>query len=146
MSIILDSEAQFKVKLFVSLEWLYPDKVDYIFTPKYCSYDLIVRDKKQFTQVYIEHKERNLQYFSVIQTHGLMFNRCKLNYYRKYLSGSLVIIATTIQDKCYWTVYEPSMHQLSTVELNQAVVFLPFPIFCDDIDQLALKISCYFKT
>jgi len=145
MSIILDSENAFKLKLYDALEWLYPNQLEYIFTPKYCSYDLIVRDKKLYTQVYIEHKQRNIHYLETIKTSGLMFNRCKLSYYQKYLSSSLVIIATTFNDTSYWTVYDSSMNELPTTHTNQTVVFLPFHTFRDTMDELAMKIILYLK-
>ena len=145
MSIILDSENAFKVKLYDALEWLYPNQLEYVFTPKYCSYDIIVRDKKLYTQVYIEHKERNRCYLDAVKTSGLIFNKCKLSYYQKYLSGSLVIIATTFNDISYWTVYDSFMNDLPTTQTNQTVVFLPFHTFSDNMDELAMKIILYLK-
>ena len=145
MNITLDSENVFKVKLYDALEFGSPSQYDYLFTPKYCSYDIIVREKKLFTQIYIEHKERNVNYLHYIRENGLMFNKCKLNYYQKYLSGSFIIIATTIDDTSYWTMYEPTMNDLPTLERNQPVVFLPFHTFSDDMEALATHILNYFR-
>lgn len=143
MSIILDSEQMFKVVLLDALSFM-NHEYEYIFTPHYCHFDLIVRDK-HWTQVYIEHKERDVSNLEIIKENGLMFNKCKLHYYNKYLSGSLVVIATTIGGKIYWTRYKKEFNQLKVYERNQEVVFIPFCEFSDSIDLLAEKIIIYFN-
>lgn len=143
MSIILASEQIFKASLFNSIECLNQD-YEYIFTPHFCHFDLIVRNK-DWTQVYIEHKERADSILDLFVSGGLMFNKCKLLYYNKYLSGSLVFIATTIRDKIYWTRYIKEFNDLKVVERNQDVVFIPFHYFSDNIDLLAEQIIIYFN-
>ena len=143
MSLILDSEQVFKVKLFDSLTFC-GNNYDYIFTPHYCHFDLLVRDKN-WTHVYIEHKERDVKYLDSIKSHGLMFNLCKLQYYKKFLSSSCVVIATTINEQIYWVQYDVSFNNLEVVERNQDVVFIPFQLFSNDIDLLAEKIIIYFN-
>ena len=143
MSLIIDSEQIFKVKLFDALEFC-GNNFEFIFTPYYCHFDLIVRDK-QWTNIYIEHKQRDIKYLDSIQSDGLMFNLCKLQYYKKFLSGSFVIIATTINDTIYWVQYDTSFNQLEVIERNQEVVFIPFHLFSNDIDLLAEKIVIYFN-
>lgn len=143
MSIILETEQIFKVALFESLEFL-KQNYDYIFTPHFCHFDLIVRNH-EWTHVYIEHKEREPHLLPIIKENGLMFNKCKLIYFNKYLSGAFVVIATTIDGKIYWTQYIQEFNQLEVHVWNQDVVFIPFHYFSDSIDLLAEKIIIYFN-
>jgi len=143
MSLVLDSEQLFKVKLVDALEFC-GNNFEYIYTPYYCHYDLIVRDKN-WTQIYIEHKERSVKYMENIKDNGLMFNLCKLHFYNKFLSGSFVIIATTINEQIYWVQYDVSFNNLNVEERNQDVVYIPFKLFSNNVELLAEKIVIYFN-
>ena len=143
MSLILDSEQLFKVKLVDALEFC-GNNFDYIFTPHYCHYDLIVRNS-QWIQIYIEHKERDIKYLENITKNGLMINVCKLHFYKKYLSGSFVIIATTINGQIYWVQYDVSFNNLNVDQRNQDVVYIPFGLFSNNVELLAEKIVIYFN-
>ena len=143
----------FKVKLFDALNFC-GNNYEYILTP-YHSYNLIVRDK-QWRNIYIEHKETDIKYLDSIQRHGLMFNLGKLKFYKKYMSGSFIIIATTINDKIYWVQYDISFnefwvhydisfHKVELYNFNEEFVFIPFNLFSNDIDLLAEKIVIYFN-
>tara|TARA_R110000851_G_scaffold133228_1_gene267924 strand:- start:331 stop:768 length:438 start_codon:yes stop_codon:yes gene_type:complete len=144
MSLILDSEQLFKVRLFDSLEFC-GGNYEYIFTPHYCHYDLIIREPKNWIQIYIEHKERDIKYLENITKNGLMINVCKLHFYKKYLSGSFVIIATTINGQIYWVQYDVSFNNLNVEERNQDVVYIPFKLFSNNVELLAEKIVIYFN-
>jgi len=143
MTLVLDSEQLFKVRLFDALEFC-GNNFEYIFTPHYCHFDLIVRDKN-WTHVYIEHKERDVIYMENIKDNGLMINLCKLQYYKKYLSASFVIIATTITEQIFWVKYDVRFNSLKVDQRNQDVVYLPFELFSNDVELLAEQIIIYFN-